>query len=663
MIKTSIAPVTNSASEPSVSIYGSEHIWQWLNRSQISLSFTTYQTNRLFLIGCNPSGRLAIHERLYDKPMGLYADDDKLIMTTRYQIWELENRLAPQETHHQHDKLYVPSKSYTTGDVNAHDVVVDSDQNILFINTDFSCLATIEPGYSFAPVWTPPFITKLAAEDRCHLNGLAMVEGQPTYVTACSSTDDAAGWRNHRTDGGVVVHIPSNEIITTGLSMPHSPRWYQGKLWLLNAGSGELGYLDGEQFIPLTFCPGFVRGLAFHEHFAVVGLSKLRSKTFGGLALEDRLAAEGKTSQCGLMVIDLNTGEVVHWLHIDGVVEELFDVVVLPGVSHPQVVGFQGEEIERLVNFPQSGGMMTTKPTVKRPTVGFAPTAGLPREERRDRGTIPAPTVKYQRVYHLTPANLAPYDEMTFPSLQQRWQTQPQQGEIVAVSASIEGEMVGFTLAEILPDRTVELLSLFVAPEYRQQGIGKHLMTQLQQDLSAEVGSEINLLNRPHPPLPSPQTPAQILLAQGKQARLQGDYSLAQACFEEAIQLQPDFMPAYNRLGNLFQTQGKIAQAIEIYQQALTLAPDLPALHCNLASLWQTQGDRDLAITGYQKSIDLDPDFWLAHYNLGKLFATESDFTAAISAYQSALKIKPTAAEIELELGHIYRAQGLISVE
>jgi protein O-GlcNAc transferase len=649
----------SNPAQPTVSMYGSEHLWQWLNQAQISLSFTTYQTNRLFLLGCNPSGRLAIHERLFDKPMGLYVDGDKLIMTTRYQIWELENRLASQETHHQHDKLYIPSKSYTTGDLNLHDVVVDSDKNLLFINTDFSCLATIQPGYSFAPVWTPPFITKLAAEDKCHLNGLAMVEGQPTYVTACSSTDDAAGWRNHRTDGGVVMHIPSNEIITTGLSMPHSPRWYQGKLWLLNAGSGELGYLDGDKFIPMTFCPGFVRGLAFHDHFAIVGLSKLRSKTFGGLALETRLAAEGKTSHCGLMVIDLNTGEVVHWLHIDGVVEELFDVVVLPGVSQPQVVGFQGEEIERLVNFPESGGMVTTKPTVKRPTVGFAPTAGLPREERRDRGMTTASPVKYQRVFHLTPSNLAPYDGMTFPSLQERWQTQPQQGEIVAVSASVEGEMVGFVVAEILPDRTVELLSLFVTPEHRQQGIGTHLMAQIQQDLSAELGTQVNLLNRSNSPFQSRSTTVQTLLAQGKQARQQGNFSVAQAYFERAIQLQPDFVPAYNNLGNLLQTQGEIARSIDIYQQALTLAPNLPALHCNLASLWQTQGDRDLAIAGYQKSIDLDANFWLAHYNLGKLFAVESDFTAAIDAYQAALKINPNAAEIESELGHIYRQQGL----
>ena len=106
-------------------------------------------------------------------------------------------------------------------------------------------MATLSPDYSFVPLWQPPFISKLVPEDRCHLNGLAMVEGKPGYMTACSATDTAAGWRNCRSDGGVVIDVKQNEIIATGLSMPHSPRWYKGKLWLLNSGTGELGYLEG----------------------------------------------------------------------------------------------------------------------------------------------------------------------------------------------------------------------------------------------------------------------------------------------------------------------------------------------------------------------------------------------------------------------------------
>jgi hypothetical protein len=309
--------------------------------------------------------------------------------------------------------------------------------------------------------------------------------GEPTFVTACSSTNEAAGWREHRTNGGIVMHIPSNEIIATGLSMPHSPRWYGGKLWLLNSGAGELGYLDDERFIPVTFCPGFVRGLAFVGDYALVGLSKLRAKTFSGLALETRLANEGRSSQCGLLVIDINTAQIVHWLHIDGVVEELFDVVVLPKVRLPKALGFQDDDIERLISFPNSGGIITTKPTVKRPSVGrSAQVSGLPRNAPvAGRGEF---AIKYQRVYHLNHENLAPYEAMTYPSLQARWQTVPQRGELLGLSASVGGEMVGFAVAEVTTppnaaESSAELLSLYVLEAYRHQGIGTTLVKQLQQ--------------------------------------------------------------------------------------------------------------------------------------------------------------------------------------
>jgi uncharacterized protein (TIGR03032 family) len=465
-------------------IHGSAGLWQWLQDTKISFAFTTYQTNRLFMVGCKADGKLAVNERLFDKPMGLFADHDRLIMSTRYSIWELENRLAEGETHIGCDKLYVPSISYTTGDLNVHDVVIDKNKELLFINTDFSCLAKLRTGFSFEPVWQPPFIQKLAAEDRCHLNGLAIRGGEPTYVTACSSTNEPAGWRNHRIDGGIVMHIPSNEIIATGLSMPHSPRWYRGKLWLLNSGSGEFGYLDGEKFVAVTACSGFVRGLAFVGDYALVGLSKLRSKTFGGLALETRLADEGKTSQCGLVVIDINTGEIVHWLHIDGAVEELFDVVVLPNVQLPRAVGFQDDDIDRLITFPNSGGIVITKPTVKRPSLGKSPQiAGLPRTSQL--ANVSESPVKFQQVYHLTAENLVPYDAMTYPSLQKRWLTQPQRGELFGVSASVDGEMIGFAIAEQFSDeqsaQRAEVLSHYVLPAYRKQGIGKTLVKQLQQ--------------------------------------------------------------------------------------------------------------------------------------------------------------------------------------
>jgi uncharacterized protein (TIGR03032 family) len=483
----------------SMEITPSEGLWTWLQQEKISIAFTTYQTNRLVLVGSKPQGGLAVNERLFDKPMGLHVEGNSLYMSTRYQIWRLDNHLAPGELYQELDRLYIPTLSYTTGNINVHDLFVDHTGTPLFINTDFSCLATIQPGYSFAPLWQPPFITKLAAEDRCHLNGLATVDGKPTYVTACSATDSPASWRNHRRNGGIVIDIPSNEIIATNLSMPHSPRWYQGKLWLLNAGTGELGYLDNNEFVPIAFCPGFLRGLTFWGNLAIVGLSKLRSGHFTGLELEDRLNAQGQVPQCGIMAIDITTGQVVHWLHLGGIVEELYDIVILPGVCRPQSLGFQNEDIERLINFPNSGGIITTKPTVKRPSVGQAPpVAGLPRPEEKyqnHQNSQPKPNqpVNYQQVYHLNPESLAPYDEITFPSLQKRWLTKPLKGELVGVSASIDGDMVGLIIAELMADMSAELLSLFVLPAYRCQGIGKNLMYRLQQHLKEQQCHQVQV--------------------------------------------------------------------------------------------------------------------------------------------------------------------------
>jgi ribosomal protein S18 acetylase RimI-like enzyme len=280
----------------------------------------------------------------------------------------------------------------------------------------------------------------------------------------------------------VALHLPSNSIAATGLSMPHSPRWYRDRLWLLNSGSGELGYLDGERFEPVAYSPGFVRGLAFQGDYAIVGLSQLRSTSFGGLALEQRLAADGQHAQCGLAIIALDSGRVVHWLRFNSLIEELFDVVSLPGCRQPRALGLQDDDIERRVTFPGHPGLMTTKPTVKRPALGArAPVAGLPRAAARD-GPI-----HYQRVYHLTPDNLRPYDPLTWPRLSPRWANQPPRGELFGLSAAINGEMIGFAIAERWGDGAgppqVELISLFVLPAQRGRGIATRLMHELQREL------------------------------------------------------------------------------------------------------------------------------------------------------------------------------------
>lgn len=282
--------------------------------------------------------------------MGLTGDRQTLWMSSLFQLWRFENAVTHGEMYQGHDALYVPQVGYTTGDLDIHDVSVGRHGRPLFAATLFSCLATTSEAHSFAPVWQPRFITGLAPEDRCHLNGLAMRQGEPAYV---SVTDVADGWREHRRNGGLIIDVAANETVCRGLSMPHSPRLQDGVLYLLNSDTGHFGRVDlaSGLFEPIAFCPGYPRGMAFADRFAVVGLSRPRAdnKTFADLELGETLSAKGVSARCGILVIELKRGDIVHWLNIRGIVEELYDVALLPGVVRPMALGFKSDEIRRLI--------------------------------------------------------------------------------------------------------------------------------------------------------------------------------------------------------------------------------------------------------------------------------------------------------------------------
>lgn len=347
------APAVHAPAKPELELMGSRQFNSWLAEQKIALAFTTYQAGKLFLIGLQPDGRLSVFERTFNRCMGLHASAQTLYMSSLYQLWRFENSLEPGQEHEGYDRLYVPQMAWTTGDLDIHDLAPAADGKPVFVNTLFGCLATVSDTHSFVPLWKPPFLSKLAAEDRCHLNGLAMQGGAPRYVTSVSQTDVNDGWRDHRRDGGTVTDVQSNEVVLTGLSMPHSPRIHRDKLWLLDSGTGHFGHVDLKhgKFEPVAFCPGYMRGLSFVGDYAVVGLSLNReNKTFEGLALEDNLKKRKAEPRCGLQIVDLRTGDVVHWLRIEGVVRELYDVSVLPGVRRPMALGFKTDEIRRVIS-------------------------------------------------------------------------------------------------------------------------------------------------------------------------------------------------------------------------------------------------------------------------------------------------------------------------
>ena len=327
---------------------------QWLHSNKVSLALTSYQTGRVYMVGSDAQGRVSFFERIFERAMGIVGNADRVYLGGLYQLWRFENIPRPNQVIHKvFDRCYVPRNAQTIGDLDIHELGIRKNGRVVFVNTKYSCLSELSLTHSFKAIWKPPFISKLAPEDRCHLNGLAMKDGEPKYVTAVCRSDSVDGWRDRRHDAGVVIDVESNEIVCEGLSMPHSPRWADGKLWLLNAGTGYLGWVDFEKkaFVPQMFCPGFLRGLSILGNVAAVGLSKPRNKRFEGLALDAELSKRDADPWCGVQIVSLTTGDVLQWIRFEGDITELFDISFLPGVRNPMMVGLRTPEIRELITF------------------------------------------------------------------------------------------------------------------------------------------------------------------------------------------------------------------------------------------------------------------------------------------------------------------------
>jgi uncharacterized protein (TIGR03032 family) len=312
-----------------------------LRRIGASLLVTTYQAGKLVMVR-DEGDHLKAHFCTFQAPMGLALDGDRLAIGTAMQVWEFVDvpavaaRLDPPG---RHDACFLPRSSHVTGNIQVHEMAWGANDVLWAVNTRFSCLCTLDRSASFAPRWRPPFVTALEPSDRCHLNGLAMADGRPRYVTALGQTDEPAGWRANKAKGGILMDVPSGEIVAHGLSMPHSPRWHAGRLWVCESGAGTLGYIDPAtgRYEPIAEVPGFTRGLDFAGNFAFVGLSQVReSAVFSGIPITERLAPHERI--CGVYVIDLTSGRVVALQRFDTTVQEIFAVTVLPGRGWPELI-------------------------------------------------------------------------------------------------------------------------------------------------------------------------------------------------------------------------------------------------------------------------------------------------------------------------------------
>lgn len=349
------APAPAPATEGKTNITVSRGFAGWLQGNATSLAFTSYQTGQLFLVGLLPNGTVSFNQQNFTRAMGVCYKAGRLYLGTHYQVWRLENMLRPGELGNEHfDHVLVPRNAQTTGDIDIHELDIDANGKVVFVNTRYSCLATLDLTHSFRPIWKPPFISKLAAEDRCHLNGMTMHAGQPAYVTAVSRSDALTGWRERRHEGGMLIDVRTNRIVTDQLSMPHSPRIDGEFVYALDSGRGQIVRIDPKTGAKtdIAFCPGFLRGMTIHRGHALVTVSLPRNGTFTGLALDDELTTRAATPWCGVLVVNLTSGDIVEWIRLEGHISELFDVAAMPGVRCPMALSPTGNEISSTVTFP-----------------------------------------------------------------------------------------------------------------------------------------------------------------------------------------------------------------------------------------------------------------------------------------------------------------------
>jgi uncharacterized protein (TIGR03032 family) len=302
-----------------------------------SLLVSTYQTGKLVCARVDGDG-LNTHFCDFDKPMGIAVGAGRIALGTRTEVWDLRNMpaLAPKvEPAGRHDACFLPRNRHVTGDIAVHEMAF-AQGRLWVVATAFSCLATLDADHSFVPAWAPPFVSAIAPGDRCHLNGLAVVEDRVRYVTALGTSDEPRGWKATKATGGVLMEVPSGEVVAGGLSMPHSPRWHDGALWVLQSGHGQLCRVDLDTGVaePVVELPGFTRGMTIVGQTAFVGLSQIReSSSFGDLPLTRRLPER----RSGVWMVDLRRGGITGFLRFDDLVQEIFDVAFVPGARYPEI--------------------------------------------------------------------------------------------------------------------------------------------------------------------------------------------------------------------------------------------------------------------------------------------------------------------------------------
>lgn len=335
---------------PPFSYHYSPGVPELLKQLNCSLAISTYQTGKVVIFSPKDDDTLIQLPRNFNRPMGMAVKGDKWAIACNSEVVVTTNSKGLAKHYpknpNTYDKLFVPRKSLFTGPLDLHDLQW-ADEELIGVNTSFSCLVKFNGQYSFDPIWKPSFVSKLVPEDRCHLNGLALVNDQPKYVTALGVSDERVGWKKDMLHSGILMDVENNEIILKGLPVPHSPRFYKDGLYMLLSATGEVIKVDTNKnsYEVITRLRGFLRGVDRHGDYLFVAMSKLRK---GTSLFKDAPIAKDSV-YCGISIIYLPTGNQIGYITYNNTVEELFEVKVIKDALRPNLLnveqGFQHNSI------------------------------------------------------------------------------------------------------------------------------------------------------------------------------------------------------------------------------------------------------------------------------------------------------------------------------
>jgi uncharacterized protein (TIGR03032 family) len=410
--------------------------------------------------------RLIQLTRTYKNAMGMAVADNMLAVAASDEVVILKNRPGLAATYpnkpNVYDGIYIPTTVYNTGQLALHDMEFIEDK-VVAVNTNFSCLSYIDGENSFTPFWKPPFITDLKHEDRCHLNGLAVENNKIKYVTALGNTNTPQGWRDNKMNGGILMEYPSGRIILKGLSMPHSPRIINGKLYLLNSAKGELLEVDPQTGASQVVVKlgVFARGMAYYNDYLFVGASKLRhnSKVFADLEI-------AKTSFAGIIAIYLPYKSIVGHFKYEMSVDEIYDVKIIENYLRPSILSPDMEISKKAVIMPDNSFWLLNeedKKNMAATTTQFS--YKLLKDVKRD-------------------ALIRDFSPLLCPGYISGQEYSLTSGKLYALAALADNKAVAMTVFEIKNDNRTIIHSVFVLPQFRKQHIAQNMLLYVEKILT-----------------------------------------------------------------------------------------------------------------------------------------------------------------------------------